>query len=228
MKLTTLTLYEQAILVLPSLILYTSFALLAQNRLLNLINMFAIQGALLTITTILVALVSHQHHLYISALLAFGLKVLFIPWLLRQHVFRLNLHHEAEAVENPVLILAGGVALVIFSYYVALPIEQLSTLVTRNTIAISMANVLLSLLLIISRRQAISQVVGFMAMENGLFFAALVSTYGMPMIVELGIAFDVLVAAVLFGVFFFHIRESLDTLDVDRMNRLTEVDKNLE
>ena len=114
----------------------------------------------------------------------------------------------------------------VFSYYVALPIGHLSLHVeTRNTIAVSLAVVLLSLLLIISRRQAVSQVVGFMGMENGLFFTALVSTHGMPMVVELGVAFDVLVAAILFGVFFFHINESLDSLDVDRMNRLTEVDR---
>jgi len=140
MNLSQLSFYEQAILVLSALVLYTSFALLARSRLLGLINLFA---------------------------------------------------------------------LVIFCYYVTLPVEQLSLLVTRNTIAISLANVLLSMLLMISRRQAISQVVGFMAMENGLFFAALVSTYGMPMVVELGIAFDVLVAAILFGVFFFHIRDNI-------------------
>jgi len=74
----------------------------------------------------------------------------------------------------------------------------------------------------ITRRQAMSQVVGFMAIENGLFFAAVVSTAGMPMIVELGIAFDVLVAAVLFGVFFLHLRDTIDSLDVDRLSRLTE------
>jgi hydrogenase-4 component E len=141
-------------------------------------------------------------------------------------VLRLNLHHEAESLTLPTLTLLGGIVVVIFSYYVVLPIEQLLTFqVMRNTIAVSLAVVLLSMLLIISRRQAVSQVVGFMAMENGLFFTAVVSTYGMPMIVELGIAFDVLVAAILFGIFFFHISENLDSLDVDQMNRLREIDE---
>jgi hydrogenase-4 component E len=81
------------------------------------------------------------------------------------------------------------------------------------------------MLLMITRRQAVAHVVGFMSIENGLFFAAVVSTYGMPMVVELGIAFDVLVAAVLFGVFFFHIRSSIDSLDVDQLNRLNEAEK---
>lgn len=224
MNLEALTFYEQAVLVLSALVLYTSFSLLAQVRLFNLINVFAWQGALLSATAALVAMVSHQPHLYISALVTFILKALLIPWMLRDQVIRLNLHREIELVSHPILTLLGGVALVIFCYYVTLPVEQLSMLITRNTIAISLANVLLSMLLIISRRQAVSQVTGFMAMENGLFFAALVSTYGMPMVVELGIAFDVLVAAILFGVFFFHIRDNLDSLDVDRMNRLHEAE----
>ncbi|WP_040294859.1 formate hydrogenlyase [Beggiatoa alba] len=225
MDLTALSHYEQAILVLSSLVLYTAFALLGQTRILNLINIFAWQGALLSATAMMVAIVSGQHHLYISAVLTFALKVLFIPWLLRYHTLKLDLHYEAEKLAYPSLILLGGVALVIFSYYVVLPIEQLAAKVTRNTIAVSLAIVLLSMLLIISRRQIVSQVVGFMALENGLFFAALVATYGMPMVVELGIAFDVLIAAILFGVFFFHIRNSIDSLDVDRMNRLSEADE---
>jgi hydrogenase-4 component E len=85
--------------------------------------------------------------------------------------------------------------------------------------------VLLGMLLMIVRKKALSQVIGFMAIENGLFFAAVASTYGMPMVVELGIAFDVLVAAILFGVFFFQMRASIDSLDVDRLNRLREIDE---
>ena len=97
-----------------------------------------------------------------------------------------------------------------------------SGLATRNTIAVSIAVVLVGMLLMIARKKAVAQVIGFMSIENGLFFSAVVSTYGMPLIVELGVAFDVLVAAILFGVFFFHMRESFDTLDVDRLTRLSE------
>ncbi|OQW95044.1 MAG: formate hydrogenlyase [Beggiatoa sp. IS2] len=226
MNLENLTHYEQATLVLSALVLYTSFALLAQSRLLNLINIFAWQGTLLAATAALVAHVSTQPHLYISALLTLFLKALLIPWILRSQVLNLNLHRETESLTLPTLTLLGGVGVVVFSYHVVLPVEQLLTFqVMRNTIAVSLAVVLLSMLLIISRRQAVSQVVGFMAMENGLFFAAVASTYGMPMVVELGVAFDVLVAAILFGVFFFHINENLDSLDVDQMNRLREVDE---
>jgi hydrogenase-4 component E len=221
----TLSLYEQAIMMLSALVLFTSFALLAQSRMLNMINVFAWQGVLLSATTALVALVSGQHHLYTSALLTMVLKAMMIPWILRRLIIRLDIHREVESVVRPAVVLMAGASLVVFSYWVALPIVHLSTLITRNTIAVSIAIVLLGMLMIITRNKAVSQVVGFMSMENGLFFAAVVSTYGMPMVVELGIAFDVLVAAILFGVFFFQIRASIDSLDVDRLNRLTETDK---
>jgi len=222
MNLADLTLYHQALLVGAALVLFTSFMMLATARIQPLIFAFAWQGVLLAIVTALVALVSNHPHLYISALLTFGLKALLIPLMLHRLALRLNILHEIEPIKHPSMMLVAGAALVIFSYYVATPIVHLSTLVTRNTIAVSMAVILLGMLLMVSRSKAVAQVVGFMSIENGLFFAAVVSTYGMPMIVELGIAFDVLVAMVLFGVFFFQIRASIDSLDVDRLNRLSE------
>lgn len=222
MNLASLTHYHQALLVAAALVLFTSFIMLAAARIRPLIFAFAWQGALLAIVTALVALVSNHPHLYISALLTFVLKALLIPWMLHRLAIRLNIVHEVDKIANPSIMLVAGALLVIFSYYVATPIVHLSTLVTRNTIAVSMAVILLGMLLMVSRSKAVAQVVGFMSIENGLFFAAVVSTYGMPMIVELGIAFDVLVAMVLFGVFFFQIRTSIDSLDVDRLNRLSE------
>jgi len=222
MDLAKLTLYDQAVFVAAALILFTAFVMLAQARIRPLIYAFAWQGALLALITALVAVASKHPHLYISALLTLALKALLIPWMLNRLAVRLNIHHDIETMTNPSVMLLLGGALVIFSYYVSLPIVQLSTLATRNTVAVSLAVVLLGMLLMVSRRKALAQVVGFMSIENGLFFAAVVSTYGMPMVVELGIAFDVLVAAVLFGVFFFQIRASIDSLDVDRLNRLSD------
>jgi hydrogenase-4 component E len=222
MNIATLGLYHQALLVAAAFVLFTSFMMLATARIRPLIFAFAWQGVLLAIVTALVALVSDHPHLYISAVLTLGLKALLIPWMLHRLSARLNLLHDIEPVRHPSLMLVAGAALVIFCYHVATPVAHLSPLVTRNTIAVSMAVILLGMLLMVTRSRAIAQVVGFMSIENGLFFAAVVSTYGMPMIVELGIAFDVLVAMVLFGVFFFQIRASIDTLDVDRLNRLSE------
>jgi len=220
-----LGLYDQAILLFAAVVLFTSFAMLAQTRIVPLINIFAWQGGLLAVTTVLVAYASKHPHLYFSAGLTLVLKALLIPWLLHRLSVRLNIHRDIEAIRYPSLILLGGAALVVFSYTIALPIVHLAAGTTRNTIAVSQAVVLLGMLLMITRKKAIAQVIGFMSIENGLFFAAVSATYGMPMVVELGIAFDVLVAAVLFGVFFFQMRESIDSLDVDRLNRLKESDE---
>jgi hydrogenase-4 component E len=222
MNFTEFSLQEQAVVLLAAMVLFTSFVLLAQTRIMACIHAFAWQGALLAATTALIALVEEQPHLYISALLTLALKALLIPWVLHRILVRLEITQEVETVVNPGLILLTAAALVAFSYYTALPMEKLSTLVVRNTIAISMSVVLIGMLIMVSRRQAITQVVGFMSIENGLFFTAVVSTHGMPMVVELGVAFDLLVATVVFGVFFFQIRDSIDSLDVDRLSRLAE------
>jgi len=215
-------LYQQAILTLAALVLFTSFLLLAKNRVVPMIRVFAWQGLLVAITTALVAYDSGDNDLYFSAGLAVALKAMFIPWLLHRLVVRLGIKRDTQGVRNPTLVLTLAAALVVFSYFVAQPVEALSASITRNTIAISMSVVLLGMLMLVTRSKAVAQVVGFMSIENGLFFAAVASTHGMPMVVELGVAFDVLVAAIIFGVFFFQIRDSIDSLDVDLLNRLSE------
>ncbi|MEI7795448.1 MAG: formate hydrogenlyase [Methylococcaceae bacterium] len=217
-------LYTQAILSMSALVGLTSFLMLGQGRLLRLIFVFAVQGLLLTLTTSMAAFSLDNPHLYISAVLTFALKVVFIPWMLRKQVLAMNMHRDVEALKNNTAIMLGGASLMVFSYYVLQPIIHTSSMIMLNALAVSLSVVLLGLLLMISHRQAIAHVVGFMSIENGLFFAAIVATNGMPMVVELGIAFDVLVAAVLFGIFFLHIRTSIDSLDVDMMNKLHEVD----
>ena len=217
--------YMQAIMSMAALVAFTSFLMLGQGRLLRLIFVFAVQGLLLTLTTILAAYSLDNSHLYISAFLTFALKVIFIPIMLRRQVLQMNMHRDVESLKNKTLVMMSGASLMIFSYYVLHPIVQTSNAVMINALAVGLSVVLLGMLLMISHRQAIAHVVGFMSIENGLFFAAIVATHGMPMVVELGVAFDVLVAAILFGIFFLHIRTSIDSLDVDLMNRLNEVEK---
>ena len=220
-----LPLAEQAIITLAAMVLITSFALLAQSRVVATIRTFAWQGWLLAATTALVAWDAGQPHLYLSAVLTAALKGVLIPWLLTRQARQLGILRGADAIFRPGTILLIAGALVVFCYSVALPIEPLVEGVTRDVVAVSLANVLLGMLMLVIRRTAVTQVVGFMALENGIFFAAVAATQGMPMIVELGVAFDVLVAAVLFGVIFFHIRESIETLDVDALSRLSEVER---
>jgi len=213
---------EQAILFIAALVIFSSFLMLAQKRLASLVNVFAWQGLLLALATALSAHTQQSPHLYFSAGLNLTLKAMLIPWMLSRLIVKLDMHREIEILLYPSITLTAAASLVLFSYYVVLPIEHLSTLATRNAIAVSLGVILLGMLLMVTRRQAIAHVVGFMAIENGLFFAAVSATSGMPMVVEMGIAFDVLVAAIIFGVFFFHISSSIDSLDVDRLNRLSE------
>jgi hydrogenase-4 component E len=227
MGIAALDLYSQAIILFAALALFTSFIMLAQARMMPLIFTFAWQGLLLAVVSVLVAIVSKHPDLYVSAALTFTLKVVLIPWLLYRLSVRLNMQYDAEAIEHPTLLLLGGVALVIFSYFVAQSIVHLSGLATRNTIAVSIAIELLGMLLMCARKSAVAQVIGFMSMESGIFFAAVVSTYGMPLIVELGVAFDILVAAILFGVFFFHMRDSFGSLDVGQLHRLSEANETI-
>lgn len=222
MSISELPLLQQLVLVMAALVLFTSFVLLEQARLVAAIHAFAWQGVLVAAVTTVVAASGQSSHLYFSALLTLGLKAMLIPWMLHRLVHRLALDRHADSLRHPALVIMAGVALVIFSYWLVLPIVEQELSFTRNIVAISLAVVLIGLLMMVARQQAVAQVLGFMSMENGLFLSAISSTGGMPLVVELGVAFDVLVAMVLFGVFFFQIRESIDTLDVDRLNRLTE------
>jgi len=217
-----LSLLEQSMLVLASLVLFSSFVLLEQARLVAAIHAFAWQGVLIAAVTTVTALTNDLPHLLFSALLTIVLKALLIPRMLHRLVRRLGLDRDVEPLRRPALTTLAAVALVIFSCWLVLPIVRAELIFTRNIVAVSLAVVLIGMLMMVVRQQAVAQVLGFMSMENGLFLAAVSATGGMPLVVELGVAFDVLVAMVLFGVFFFHIRESIDSLNVDRLNRLTE------
>ena len=212
----------QFINLLASILLLIVFAMLSQRRILSLINLFAWQGLVLSLSTFVVAYSTDQPHLYYSAGLTLLLKVLVLPWLLHRLIRKLNVKWDVETLINIPTTMLVGIGLVIFAFNLAAPISQLSESITRGLIGIALASVLLSLLMMLTRRKAVPQVVGFLAMENGLFFAATSATHGMPLVVELGIALDVLVATFIFGIFFFQIRETFDSLDISHMEKLKD------
>ncbi|MGZ9030985.1 MAG: formate hydrogenlyase, partial [Burkholderiaceae bacterium] len=180
------------------------------------------QGITLVASTSMMAYFTQQPHLYYSAALTFALKVLVIPWLLHRLLKRLNVRWDVESLLNIPITMLLGIVLVIFAFNLAAPISNLSASVARGTLGIALACVLLSFLMMITRTKAIAQVIGFLAMENALFFAATSATYGMPMVVELGIALDVLIGMVILGVFMFQIREQFDSLDIRKLEQLKE------
>ena len=219
---TTLPLYAQLINLFAAILLLLSFAMLAQRRVLSLIDLFAAQGLALATSTVIVAYATKQPHLYFSAALTLILKVILLPWILHRLIRKLDVKWDVEQLINIPTTMLVGIVLVVFAFNLASPISQLASTVTRATLGIAMACVMLSFLMMITRRKAIPQVIGFLSMENGLFFAATSATYGMPMVVELGIALDVLVGMLILGVFFFQIREQFDSLDLQHLEKLKE------
>ncbi len=221
-ELLSAALVGQIINMLASVLLLLSFAMLAQRRILSLIDLFAAQGFVLMLSTAFVGWATGQVHLYVSAAITLGLKVLFLPWVLHRLIRRLNVKWDVETLINIPTTLLVGIVLVILAFNVAQPVSQLAGTVTRGTLGIALAAVLLAFLMMITRSKAVPQVIGFLAMENSLFFAATAATYGMPMVVELGIALDVLVGIIILAVFFFQIRERFDSLDIRHLEKLKE------
>jgi hydrogenase-4 component E len=212
----------QLINLCASVLLLLAFAMLSQRRILSLIYLFTLQGATLVVSTCLVAYATHQPHLYLSAAITMLLKVGLLPWILLRLIRRLDVTWDVETLINIPLTMLFGIVLVIFAFNLAAPIAEVSVSVARSTLGIALACVLLAFMMMITRAKAVPQVIGFLALENGLFFAATSATYGMPMVVELGIALDVLVGMVILGVFLFQIREQFDSLDIRHLERLKE------
>ena len=212
----------QLINLLAAILLMLSFAMISQRRILSLIHLFTAQGATLVAATLVVGYATNQPHLYLSAGITLVVKVILIPLLLYRVINRLNVRWDIETLINIPTTMIIGIVLVIFAFDLALPISKLSASIARGTLGIALACVLLSFLMMITRAKAVPQVIGFLSMENGLFFAATSATYGMPMVVELGIALDVLVGILILGVFMFQIREQFDSLDISHLEKLKE------
>ncbi|MBU6421783.1 MAG: formate hydrogenlyase [Gammaproteobacteria bacterium] len=205
-----------------ALLLLLSFAMLSQRRVLTQVDLYAAQGLVLSVSIFITAWSTHQLHLYFSCGLTLLLKVLVLPLILRRLIHRLDANWETETLLNMPSVLLIGLLLVMFAFVLAQPISELATTLTHGTLGIALAVVMLAFLMMITRRKAVSQVVGFLAMENGLLFAAASTTYGMPMAVELGVGLDVLVGMIILGIFLFHIREQFESLDLSHLESLKE------
>ncbi|ALE58922.1 formate hydrogenlyase [Burkholderia sp. HB1] len=212
----------QIINFLAAILLLLSFAMLSQRRILSLIHLYTLQGLTLVSANVILGYVTADVHLYISATLTLALKVGLIPWILYQLVRRLNVKADVESLLNIPATLLIGIVLVIVAFNVASPISQLASSVARGTLGIALACLLLSFMMMITRAKAVPQVIGFLSMENGLFFSAAAATNGMPMIVELGVGLDVLVGILILGVFMFQIREQFDSLDIHHLEKLKD------
>jgi hydrogenase-4 component E len=209
--------FDVAHLLAGSLVL-VSFMLLYQERMYALLNVFALQAVLLSLSVAWQAYLQDAPHLYVTAALALGFKAIAIPVALRRIVQRLHIHRAIETVVGGGLTMLAGIGLVTLSIGVMLPVTAESDVLAREDLAFALAVILLGLLMMVSRRNAVSQVVGFMSLENGLILAA-TGAKGMPLVVEISVAFSVLIAFIVIGIFLFRIRERFDTVDVQVMDR---------
>ena len=194
-------------------VLVLSFALLFQRRILGVLRIFALQASVLAAAAAWQAWIQDAPHLYVTAAIALLFKAIAIPVTLQRIVKRLGIHRTVETVLGVGLAMLAGVGLVALSILLVLPVTHAAIALTRDDLALALSVVLLGLLMMITRRNAVTQVVGFMSLENGLILAA-VGVRGMPLVVEMSVAFSVMVAFIIFGIFFFHIRERFDTLDL--------------
>jgi hydrogenase-4 component E len=205
-----------------ALLLLTCFAIVAQRRLSACVDLFAAQSVFLAATAALVAFLTGIQHIYAAALLTIVIKAVVIPRILRQVIERLNVTRELVMNVNvPAgLLICGG--LVMLAFYITQPIIPLGFLLTRDSLAIALAIVLIGFFTMIARKKAVTQVIGFLVMENGLFLGATAAAYGMPLIVELGVFFDVLVGALIIGIYTHRLQDAFDTVDTSKLTILKE------
>ncbi len=212
--------FDIAHMLAGSLVL-VSFIQLYQQRLSALLNIFALHAFVLAASVAWQAYVQDAPHLYITAVIALIFKALVIPLALRRIVIRLGIHREIENVFGVGLAMLLGIGLVALSMVVMLRVTSGADPLAREDLAFALSVVLLGLLMMVTRRNAVSQVVGFMSLENGLVLAA-TGAKGMPLVVEISIAFSVLIAFIVIGIFLFRIRERFDTVDMQAMDRFRE------
>jgi len=194
-----------------------SFAMLYQDRMFALINVFAAHAVVLALSVGWQAYVQDAPHLYVTAAIALVFKAGVIPAALRRIVERLKIHREIETVVGIGLTMLAGMALVALSTVVMLRVTATADPLAREDLAFALAIVLLGLLMMVSRRNAVSQVIGFMSLENGLVLAA-TGARGMPLVVEISVAFSVLIAFIVVGIFLFRIRERFDSVDLGALD----------
>jgi hydrogenase-4 component E len=195
-----------------------SLLMLYQDRMYALINTFALHAVFLALSVAWQAYVQDAPHLYITALIALAFKAAVIPAALRRIIVRLQIQREIDAAVSIGLTMLAGIGLVALSMVVMLRVTAASDPLAREDLAFALSIVLLGLLMMVTRRNAVSQVVGFMSLENGLVLAA-TGAKGMPLVVEISVAFSVLIAFIVIGIFLFRIRERFDSVDIEALDR---------
>jgi len=209
--------FDVAHMLAGSLVLL-SFLQLYQNRLFALVNLYSLHAFALSLSVAWQAYIHHAPHLYLTAGIALVFKAMVIPFALHRIIVRLGIHREIETVLGAGIAMLAGMGCVALSMVVMLRVTPQAEPLAREDLAFALAVLLLGLLMMVNRRNAVSQIIGFMSLENGLVLAA-TGASGMPLVVEISVAFSILIAFIVIGIFLFRIRERFDTVDVHALDR---------
>jgi len=208
---------------LAAAILVTTFLIVSSRSLTFYVRLFALQSFMLACVALLVVVGYGETHILVSAILTMLVKAIGIPIVLNRLINRIKVPKEVDFSVNTTISLLICGFLVILANSVAEPIlssRHVSSAIVTKVLPVSISIMLIGLFIMTSRRKAITQIIGLLTMENGVFLSGLSITSGMPMIVELGIFFDILVAALILGVFVFRINRTFETIDIDTLRRL--------
>lgn len=216
---------NKVITMMAALVLVLQIMMVAQRGLVTNIRAFGVQSGLLACIGVTIAYFNHAPHIYVAAALTFVFKAILLPIILERLATKIEIRQEIEPLVNiPISVITSGL-LTLLAYVVAESFHRAdessgAASLGHNTLAVAIALFLIGFFMMINRRKALTQVLGLLSLENGILLAAISLTYGMPLIVEIGIFFDVLVAALLMAILIYRIRETFDSMDVSRLSRL--------
>jgi hydrogenase-4 component E len=213
---------DKMVTLMAAIVLVMQIAMVAQRWIVTNIRIYAAQSFLLAAIAGIVAFFNHAPHIYAAAILTLLAKAILVPIGLERLVARVGIRQEIEPILNVPMsvVISGGLTLV--GYVVAEPFNRPDEahVLGHNVLAVAISLFLIGFFMMVNRRKALTQVLALLSLENGLFLAAISLTYGMPLVVELGVLFDVLVAVMVLGILVYRIRESFESMDVSRLRRL--------
>ncbi|MBZ5584845.1 MAG: hydrogenase [Acidobacteriia bacterium] len=214
---------DKLVTLMAAFVLVFQIAMVGQRSLIMNIRLFGAQSFLLAAIAAVIAHYNHAPHIYVAAVMTVLVKVILVPVLLERLVDRIEIRHEIEPIVNVPLsiVISGGLTLVAYivgeSFYHP---ETGAASLGHNTLAVAISVFLIGFFMMINRRKALTQVFALLTLENGIFLAAICLTYGMPLVVDLGVFFDVLVAVLVLGILVYRIRETFESMDVSKLRRL--------
>jgi hydrogenase-4 component E len=200
--------------------LVTAYLMVGQKALFVAIRLYGLQSVLLGVVAVAMGFADQRSHLFTGAALTIGLKGILIPWFLMRIINRIGIHREIEPLVNVPSSLLICLGLTVIGYRVSTGLAEGGRGVTHHVIGVSLSMLLMGLFLMVTRRKAVTQILALLTVENAVFLVALGATSGMPLIVELGISFDVILAVLVLGILVHRIVDRFESMDVSRLSKL--------